>query len=187
MKFAQLAGTRLFYGFLLVTGLGWIWLSAAPQNSTTNGKIPAPQSGFLAPDFNLKTLDGQNVRLSDFRGKVVLVNIWASWCTPCRAEMPAIERVYQNYREQGLIVLAVDSTVQDTVSNVKAFVDENELSFPILLDEGGLVTRLYRVQSLPNSFFIGADGVVREVVIGGPMAEALVSSRVEKLLQEIQR
>jgi len=187
MKFTQLAGTRLLYGFLLVIGLGWIWLSAVPQNSTTNGRISAPQNGFLAPDFSLKTLDGQTVKLSDFRGKVVLVNIWASWCPPCRAEMPAFERVYQNYKGQGLIVLAVDSTVQDTISNAKKFVDENGLSFPILLDEGGIVTRLYQVQSLPNSFFIGADGVIREVVIGGPMAEALVSSRVEKLLQGIHR
>jgi peroxiredoxin len=180
----QLNGTRIFYGFVLALGLGWIWFSSSPQNMTA-GQIPAPQAGFLAPDFSLKTLGGENVKLSDLRGKVVLVNVWASWCPPCRAEMPALERVYQAYKDQGFVVLAVDSTVQDTVANATAFVSENKLSFPILLDESGSVTRQYRVQSLPSSFFVGADGIIREVVIGGPMAEALLISRVEKLLKEM--
>lgn len=185
MDFMQPNSRRFFYGFLLVLGLGWIWFSAAPIGSTTQGKIPAPQSGFLAPDFTLKTLDGQSVTLSSLRGKVVLVNIWASWCPPCRAEMPAIERVYQDNKDNGFVVLAIDSTVQDTRANAQAFVAENALSFPILLDETGAATRQYRVQSLPTSFFIGADGVISEVVVGGPMAEALLISRVEKLLKEL--
>jgi cytochrome c biogenesis protein CcmG/thiol:disulfide interchange protein DsbE len=75
--------------------------------------------------------------------------------------------------------------VQDTAANAQAFVNENHLSFPILMDESGEITRLYRVQSLPSSFFIGPDGIIREVVIGGPMAQALLSSRVEKLLKEL--
>lgn len=183
MKFLQLNSVRLFYGIALILGLGWILLSANPQD-VTSGKIPAPQIGFLAPDFNLKTLGGENVKLSDLRGKVVLVNIWASWCPPCRAEMPAIERLYQTYKDQGFVVLAIDSTVQDTAANAAAFVAENRLSFPILLDEDGTATRLYRVQSLPSSFFIDPDGIIREVVIGGPMAEALLISRVGKLLKE---
>lgn len=184
MKFMQLNYTRFFYGFLLILGLGWIWFSTAPA-SATGGKIPAPQTGFLAPNFTAKALDGQTVKLSDLRGKVVLVNIWASWCPPCRAEMPAIEHTYQAYKNQGFMVLAVDSTVQDTVANAQAFVNENQLSFPILMDETGEITRLYRVQSLPTSFFIGPDGVIREVIVGGPMAQALLVSRVEKLLKEL--
>jgi peroxiredoxin len=184
MRFMQPGIRRFFYGFLLLAGLGWIWLSAAPANAISSAEIRAPQTGFLAPDFSAKTLDGQTVRLSELRGKVVLVNLWASWCPPCREEMPAIEHTYQAYKAQGFVVLAVDSTVQDTLANAQAFVSANQLSFPILLDETGEITRLYRVQSLPTSFFIGTDGVIREVVVGGPMAQALLVSRVEKLLKE---
>ena len=186
MKFPQPFGTRLFYGIILILGIGWIWLSAVPANAVQAKNILAPQTGFLAPDFTLKTLDGKAITLSDLRGKVILVNIWASWCPPCRAEMPAIERVYQAYKEKGFEVLAVDSTVQDTLDGAKSFVLENKLGFPILLDETGLVTRLYRIQSLPTSFFVGTDGVIREIVIGGPMAEAQLIIRVEKLLQELR-
>jgi peroxiredoxin len=185
MNFMQQSYTRLFYGFLLLLGLGWIWFSGLPANATTGGKIPAPQTGFLAPDFTAKTLSGKTIRLSDLRGKVVLVNLWASWCPPCRAEMPAIEHTYQTYKDRRFMVLAINSTVQDTTANAQAFAVENQLSFPIFMDETGEITRLYRIQSLPTSFFIGPDGVIREVVIGGPMSQALLSSRVEKLLKEL--
>jgi peroxiredoxin len=185
MKFMQQGNTRLFYGFLLILGLLWLWLSAVPASATTGRQILAPQTGFLAPDFTAKTLEGETVRLSDLRGQVVLVNLWASWCPPCRAEMPAMEHVYQAYKEKGFVILAVNSTVQDSAANARAFVSENKLNFPILMDETGEITRLYRVQSLPTSFFIGVDGVIREVVVGGPMAQALLVSRVEKLLKEL--
>lgn len=184
MELMQPRMRRFFGGFLLLLGLGWIWLSAVPANTVTSEKIPSPQAGFLAPDFSAKTLDGQTVRLSDLRGKVILVNIWASWCPPCKAEMPDIEHTYQAFKEKGLVVLAIDATLQDTKANAQAFVTANQLSFPILLDESGEITRLYQIQSLPTSFFIGADGVIREVVVGGPMAQALLTSRVEKLLKE---
>lgn len=162
----------------------WIWLSAAPQGAATGGGIPAPQAGFISPDFTLPTLDGETVTLSGLRGRVVLLNIWASWCPPCRAEMPAMQRVWEEYQARGLVVLAVNSTIQDTPADAQTFVSENGLTFPVLLDTGGEVTRLYRVSSLPTSFFIRADGTIREVVIGGPMAEALPRSRVEQLLKE---
>ena len=185
MKFLQQNGARLLYISVILLGLIWIKISALPAGASNEGKIAAPQAGFLAPDFKLETLDGQNVTLSDLRGKVVLVNLWASWCPPCRAEMPALESVYQKYKGQGLVILAVNSTIQDTAANAQSFVNQNQLTFPILMDVGGTVTRLYRIQSLPTSFFIGPDGVIREVVVGGPMAEALLISRVEKLLAEV--
>lgn len=184
MKINQLLATRLLYGLVLLAGLMWIWLSAAPQGAATGGGIPAPQAGFISPDFTLTTLDGETVTLSGLRGRVVLLNIWASWCPPCRAEMPAMQRVWEEYQARGLVVLAVNSTIQDTPADAQTFVSENGLTFPVLLDTGGEVTRLYRVSSLPTSFFIGADGTIREVVIGGPMAEALLRSRVEQLLKE---
>ena len=184
MKFSQPLNARLLYSFVLVLGLCWIWYSAVPANMVTNGEIPAPQKGFLAPDFILKTLNGQSVQLSALKGQVVLVNLWASWCPPCKAEMPAIDHVYQAYKKKGFMVLGVDSTVQDTVANVNSFVSDNKLSFPILLDQNGLATRLYNIQSLPTSFFVGPDGIIRDVIIGGPMSEAFLQSSVEKYLSE---
>ena len=186
MKFPQPISTRLFYSIFLILGLAWIWFSAVPANMASNGEIPAAQTGFRAPDFTLKSLDGQTIQLSDLRGKVVLVNIWASWCPPCKAEMPAIDHVYQAYKDKGFTVLGVDSTVQDTTANVKSFVTENKLGFPILLDENGLATRLYNIQSLPTSFFVGPDGIIRDVIIGGPMSEAFLMSQVEKYLSEVR-
>jgi len=179
----QIFFTRLWITALLL-GLVWMWFSRAPQGSLTEGKIPAPQAGFLAPQVELSDLDGKITRLADLRGQVILLNIWATWCPPCRAEMPAIERVYEEYRQQGFNVLAVNSTAQDEAAQVAPFAAEYGLTFPVLLDESGLVTRSYQVKSLPTSFFIGRDGVIREVVIGGPMDEALLRSRVEALLKE---
>ncbi len=175
---------RITHLVLLLAGLGWIWASAAPAGATTSGKIPAPQVGFLAPDFSLTTLDGRSVTLSDLRGQVVLVNIWATWCPPCRAEMPAIEATYRAYQNQGFVVLAVNATSQDKQADIQPFMDEFGLSFPVPLDIDGAVTRAYHVSSLPTSFFIGRDGIIRDMLIGGPMAEAQLRARIQKLLAE---
>lgn len=186
MKFMQPEKKFVFYGMILLAGLLWIGASAIPSSASTTQEISAPQTGFLAPDFSLTTLDNQPVRLSELRGKVILLNLWASWCPPCKAEMPALERTYQAYKDQGLVVLAVNSTIQDSRSAAQTFMEANQLTFPVPLDTQGEVTRLYRVQSLPTTFFIGPDGMIREVVIGGPMSEALLRSRVENLLKEVR-
>jgi cytochrome c biogenesis protein CcmG, thiol:disulfide interchange protein DsbE len=170
--------------FVLVLALGWVWVSRAPQGTTTSGLIPAPQAGFLAPGFTLETLNGDEIALEDLRGQVVLINVWATWCPPCRAEMPAMQQVYEAYHEQGFEILAVNSTAQDSFANLEPFIAEYGLTFPILLDRQGEVTRLYRVLSLPTSFFVGRDGLISEVVVGGPMDEALLRARVENLLKE---
>jgi cytochrome c biogenesis protein CcmG/thiol:disulfide interchange protein DsbE len=167
---------------ILLAGLAWIWTSRAVAGETTAGNIPAPRQGFQAPDFSLQNDQGDFVRLSDLRGKPVLVNVWASWCTPCRAEMPAIQRLYQDYQSRGLEILAVNSTTQDSVERAAAFAQDLGLTFPVLFDTDGEVARLYKVQALPSSYFIKPDGKIEEVVIGGPMSEALLRVRVEKLL-----
>jgi peroxiredoxin len=142
-----------------------------------------PQVGFQAPDFELENSTGETIRLSELRGRPVLVNVWASWCPPCRAEMPAMQTVYQQYQDQGFIVLAVNATDQDDRQDALDFAQEWQLSFPILFDTQGQVSRQYQVRSLPTSFFIDPQGVIREVVVGGPMAEALLRIRVEQLLE----
>ena len=156
-----------------------------PPGASTQGKIPAPRQGFLAPDFELTTSTGETVRLSDLRGKPLIVNFWASWCEPCRYEMPAMQRVYQEYSGQGLEILAVNSTSQDTLQAALDFAAQQGLTFPILLDQQGAVSSSYRVQALPSTFFVRPDGVIQEVVVGGPISEALLRTRVERLLSTL--
>ena len=174
---------RIVYFIILILGFAWILISADRSGTSTAGQIPAPQQGFLAPDFELKTPEGEIVELSDLRGQPVLVNLWATWCPPCRAEMRSIEKVYQAYKDQGFTVLAVNMTYQDDPSAVMPFVNEQGLTFPILLDETSQMAKAYQLRSLPSSYFIRRDGVINEVVIGGPMAEALLRTRIEDILK----
>ena len=143
--------------------------------------------GALAPAFSLARLDGDGtVSLASLRGKTVILNFWASWCPPCRAEMPAIEKVYRSHKDLGLEVLGVNTTNQDSQTAAAAFVQEVGVTFPILFDRSGAVSAGYTLQGLPTSFFIDCKGVIRSVVVGGPMSEALIQSKVEELLREGQ-
>jgi len=172
----------ILYLLILIAGASWIVLSAN-TTSTALGKLSAPQAGFAAPDFTLKTPEGEEYSLSEFKGNAVLVNLWATWCPPCRAEMPAIEKMYQEYKDQGFVVLAVDMTYQDDPANVAPFIQKYGLTFPVLLEETGDVGAAYQLRSLPSSFFINRAGVIQEVVIGGPMSEALLRTRIEEILK----
>lgn len=174
---------RFIYAIFLTLGLGWIFLSVDKNNASHSGTIAAPQTGFLAPDFSLQTTDGATIRLSDLRGQAALINLWTTWCPPCRAEMPAIEKIYNEYKDQGFIVLAINMTYQDKISDIPPFAQKYNLTFPILLDETAVIGSAYQLRSLPSSFFITREGVINEVVIGGPMAEALLRTRVEALLK----
>jgi cytochrome c biogenesis protein CcmG, thiol:disulfide interchange protein DsbE len=174
---------RILYMILLAAGLAWIFFSADRLGTSTAGEIPAPQAGFLAPDFELKTTEGKTIRLSDLRGQPVLVNLWATWCPPCRAEMPTLEKVYKDYKDQGFTVLAVNMTSQDDSQAVMPFVNQRGLTYPILLDDQGAIAKAYQMKSLPSSFFINRDGTIHEVVIGGPMAEATLRTRIEEILK----
>ncbi len=169
---------------ILAASAGWIAWTALVTPTPTGGRIPAPRQGFLAPDFELVSLEGETIRLSQLAGEPALVNIWASWCPPCKAEMPDMQRIYEDYGPRGFHILGVNATNQDSLQAASAFVQQEGLKFPILLDTDGSVTRKYAVQALPTSFFIDRAGIVREVMIGGPMPEAFLRAQAEKLLQE---
>lgn len=170
---------------VFLAGSGWVLASRLPANSTSGGKPPpSPRVGFSAPDFTLDLLSGGQVTLSEMQGKVVVINFWTTWCPPCKAEMPALEKVYRAFNDLGLEVLAVNSTNQDDEADVVTFVQELDLSFPVPLDRTGAVSAMYNLQGLPSTYFIDADGVIRDVVVGGPMSEALIQSKVEDLLKE---
>jgi cytochrome c biogenesis protein CcmG/thiol:disulfide interchange protein DsbE len=166
-------------------GLAWIWLSAVPGSAKNGDLIPSPREGFLAPDFTLERIDGETLTLSDLRGRVVVINFWASWCPPCRAEMPALQEVYENNRGQGLGILAVNATYQDQEAEAKALANEMDLSFPILLERTGEMAREYQLRAMPSTFFIDREGVIRKVILGGPMSEATLQTAVEELLEEM--
>jgi len=176
-------GRRLIYLLLLGLGLVAAYLIADRLNASNSETVAAPRKGNPAPGIELKTPSGETVKLSDYRGQAVLVNLWATWCPPCRAEMPTIEAIYNEYKDQGFVVLAVDMTYQDDADRVPPFVAEQGLTYPILLDETGDVAADYQMLSLPTSFFIDREGIIQDVVIGGPMEESSLRTRVEAILK----
>jgi peroxiredoxin len=169
---------------IVFASAAWVWMSAVPDSETTGGRIPSPREGFLSPDFTLDLLTGGKMTLSEQQGNVVIINLWASWCPPCRAEMPALQEVYLENRERGLEVMAVNTTFQDQESAAASFVQEFGLTFPILMDRSGDVSRQYLLRAMPSTFFVDREGVIRKVIIGGPMSEATLQTAVEELLQE---
>jgi cytochrome c biogenesis protein CcmG/thiol:disulfide interchange protein DsbE len=169
---------------VLVLGMAWIWLSAIPAEDVTAGRIPAPREGFAAPDFSASLLRGGEIRLSDLRGEAVVINLWASWCPPCRTEMPALQQSFAANADRGLAVLAVNMTYQDSLSEANRFADEYGLSFNIPLDRDGEIARLYQLRALPTTFFVDPEGLIRRVVVGGPISAANLQAGIEELLRE---
>jgi cytochrome c biogenesis protein CcmG/thiol:disulfide interchange protein DsbE len=140
---------------------------APQQPASLAGSGALPLEGQDAPDYTLKTLDGSTLTLSKLRGQPVLINFWASWCEPCRAEMPEIVRAYEAYKADGLVVLAINMTFEDSLPEAQAFVKEFHMPFPVLLDDTGAVARdAYRLPVLPMSFFVDRKGVIVHRQIG---------------------
>ena len=160
---------------------GWIWFTRVPDGSASVHAVA--QVGFLAPDLTLMGLSGEPVSLEEFRGQPVILNFWASWCAPCRAEMPALEQVAIRYADEGGVVLLVNQGERETT--ISDFLAEVGLTLPVLLDSDLNATRLYRVQALPTTFFIDREGRIQDLTIGGPMTDAYLSSRVSLLVGEL--
>jgi peroxiredoxin len=120
----------------------------------------------LAPDFKLTTLTGEKVSLSDYKGKTVILNFWASWCPPCRVEMPYMENYYEENKDsKNVEILAVNMTKTergggDKIEKVEGFVDELKLTFPVLLDEAGEVMKLYQIMAYPTTYLINPEGII---------------------------
>ena len=172
---------RDFLRIAVAAGLG-----LALPGMTACGKEAVLRIGDVPPAATLPDLHGNPVILpSAFRGSVVVIHFWASWCPPCRAEMPAIQQVYESYRSKGFEVVAVNMTHQDSLPEVKAFADTYQLTFPVLLDEAGETAFRYRVRALPTTFLIDKDGIIREVMIGGPLSETFLDAKISKLFEEV--
>lgn len=130
------------------------------------------RKGELAPDFELTTIDGEKVRLSDYRGTRVMLNFWATWCPPCRAEMPDMQRFHE---DTDIVILAVNLTeTKAERENIDPFVDEFGLTFPILLDENLDAATLYRIQPIPTTYLINSDGTIHNMAFGALNYELMV-------------
>ena len=155
----------------------------------TTPAMPISSRTVVAPDFELRDLEGNVRELASFRGRVVLLNFWATWCPPCRTEMSSMEGLYQAYKDDGLEVVAVSSDVQGA-EVAQPFVSQLRLSFTTLLDATGQVTRLYGVTSLPTSYLLDRQGRLVAVTIGGHdwatvEARALITSLLDAGQQAI--
>ena len=176
--------TWITAGILLLSA-AWIGLTTAFAPATTGGGVAFPRVGFTAPDFELTGLDGKVVTLSDYRGKVVFLNFWATWCPPCKAEMPAIQKLTSVYPPEQVAILSVNATNQDNLADIQTFVADYGLTFPILLDLDGNINRTYQIQALPSSFFIDAEGQIQKVIYGGPLSEAMLRAEISRLVEEL--
>ncbi|HUJ79385.1 MAG TPA: redoxin domain-containing protein [Nitrospiria bacterium] len=170
---------------------GMIWNGCTEQASSGATKEGAarPQAamgvniGLRAPDITLPTLKGDNVNLASLKGKVVLVNFWATWCGPCLMEMPSLQRLYQHYQHSDFEVLAV-ATDFEGASAVQPFVDRLRLTFPVLLDPQLQVNDLYKVTGIPTSIIIDRDGIITHKFYG---AEDWDNDRSHRLVEQILR
>ena len=136
-----------------------------------------------APDFTLKSLEGSNLRLDEFRGQVVLINFWASWCGPCRQEMPLLDRLHHRYEDTGFAVLGVN--VEGKAGPAQEIVDKTNVTFPILIDDGQKVSEMYNLQAMPSTVVVDRDGVVRYIHLGyKPGDEAKYVEVVKQLIRE---
>ncbi len=186
-SFSQMKRWEIVMLISLLAGIVWTVFSRVPSAvGAPTSSSPSPHEGFLVPDFTLDTLQGEKATLSHLRGKIVVVNFWATWCLPCRRETPALEEAYEQYKDSAVVILGVNLTDQDSISDVKSFVREFKLTYPILLDRDGSVSNLYQIEGLPTTFFINREGIIRTVVVGGPMSETFIRSKIEALLKEAQ-
>lgn len=135
------------------------------KDSFVTSSMPRVKVGLPAPNFTFPGLDGKNVSLADFKGKVVFVNIWATWCPPCREEVPSMEKLYQKLKGDGFEILTVSIDTLGAAA-VGPFMKEYKLSFPALLDPGGTIKNLYGTTGVPESFIVNKEGMIEEIVIG---------------------
>jgi thiol-disulfide isomerase/thioredoxin len=166
----------------IVAALGLLWggkaVDAREHLLEAMGMAKVPPKA--APDFSLPNIDGQQVSLQQYRGKVVFLNFWATWCIPCREEMPALERLHQTYHAQDLAIVSID--LKESADQVKIFFQKHSLSFPALLDQDGSVFRDYLVAGMPTTYLIDREGTLLARGVGGrdwTRAEAL------QLIQEL--
>jgi thiol-disulfide isomerase/thioredoxin len=165
-------------GTLVAAGVTLISLRSASGATSLRGKI--------APPINLKTRTGESLSLAGQKGKVVLIDLWATWCPPCRASLPHIQKIAQDHAlaEKGLVVWAINSA--ETKKQVDAFMAENNYTFTVLMDENDSVSRDYFIEGIPTTIIVGRDGTVKDIFVGygGETTEKQINGAIAKALAE---
>ena len=185
-KVARQSKIMLAFALTLILGgvasLAWMSLkTAVPQPTTNSYGAPAlAQKGGTATNFALAALDAEGIALSDYDGDVVIMNFWATWCPPCRAEMPGLNRFYEAYKDEGVVILAINE--EESAETVRPFVQLNNFTFPVLLDGDGRVAQQYSTRSFPTTFIIDRSGVIQHVQTG-EISERELEEIVLPLLQ----
>lgn len=169
---------------LLAALLGSAWINASREPAAvvtdTTGLPEAPLPGYRAPDFTLTAINGETITLSALRGRPVVLNFWATWCPPCRVEMPFFQRASANYNGRAIVLGISDGETADVVTR---FAAQNGLSYPLLPDSDSQVSRQYATRALPTTFFIDADGMITEVH-SGIINQAVLEDKIERLLND---
>lgn len=157
---------------LLITGCS---MGFEPSSVSVMARI-----GEAAPEFQLQNFAGETVSLSDFRGQPVLINFWATWCPSCRAEMPYLQQIYEEWSDRGLILLAID--IGESRETVAEFMQENNLTLPVLFDSDSKVTENYNIIAIPTTYFIDKDGIIRNRKIGDFKSKEEIEQFFNRLL-----
>jgi thiol-disulfide isomerase/thioredoxin len=160
-----IAMSMIGLGFLGI-GIMFLLLLREPASASTQDFLAVPAKvNYPAPELTLTDVNGAPVSLADYRGSVVLVNLWATWCPPCREEMPTLLAFYEKYKSEGFVLIAIDQG--ETVEQVIPFVDEFQLTFPVWLDITSSAGRSFNTMNLPSTYVIDRNGQVRLMWIGG--------------------
>lgn len=168
----------LFFGAVasLVTAFLIIWSAGLPERAAytgyaAEGERYAPELNALAPLFEGETLNGQTLKLVDLRGQVVLINFWATWCEPCKAEMPDLQSVYEDYQSRGLVILGVN--LDEGQVDIRRWVGQLGLTFDIVLDERQQIATLYQLRGQPSSYLVAPNGVITQIYYGPTTRQGL--------------
>lgn len=157
---------------------------APPQRTVTvGGAEAAAKTAQIAPNFTMSTVDGRRINLTDFQGKVVLVNIWATWCPPCVREIPRLQRTFEAYRDQGFVLIGMNTTFQDDQAKVAKFVADQGITYPVALDTEGVGARDYAGRLMPTSYLINRSGKIVSVQVG-EVDEAKLKEQIAALLKQ---
>ena len=168
-------------GWLKAMGLLILLSTFIVFTGCTGGSTTDLSIGSKAPDFELYDLEGKLHKLSDYKGTPILLNFWATWCGPCRSEMPHLEEVYENWKDKDLIFFAVN--VGESSTDVTAFLDYFGFNMPVLLDNAKTVSRKYGVSGIPTTYFIDEDGIIQNRVVGAFPDRQSIEKYVTNLFQ----
>jgi thiol-disulfide isomerase/thioredoxin len=186
----ELVMKKLAVILAIVLALGLV-VSGCPGNSGQNGialgritgidanATQPPQTDQPAPDFYFENPEGEPTSLGQLKGQTVMVNFWATWCSPCTYEMPFLQQIYEDWPEDTLVLLAIN--IQESSSDVSQFMQSQGFSFPVLLDSKGNVARRYNVTGIPTTFFIDKENVIQNVHVGSFQSQAEIETILSKI------